>query len=101
MRARTWSVLGNHTINDGRLDAIDDVVACAGYKVAISANLYILLFDTFQRQGAAASVGCESPVHFQRIPSGGFQSSLLYRRLEFWSTVNHGSSLSICFSFEC
>ena len=50
----TGSVLSNHTINDGGFDSVDDVVACAGYKVSISANLYIFLFDTFQRQEAAA-----------------------------------------------
>jgi hypothetical protein len=44
---RTWSILGNHTINDGGFHAVDDVVACAGYEVAISTNFYIFLLESF------------------------------------------------------
>lgn len=40
----TGSVLSNHTVNDGGFDAVDDVVACAGYKVAVAANLYLVLW---------------------------------------------------------
>jgi len=42
-----WSILSNYTINDGGLDAVDDIVACAGNIVAISTNFYIFLFDSF------------------------------------------------------
>jgi len=54
-RARTWSILSNYTVNDGGLDAINDVVACAGNIVAISTNFYIFLFDSFSdlEQGRA------------------------------------------------
>lgn len=38
-----WSILSNYTVNDGGFHAIDDVVACAGYEVAISTNFYIFL----------------------------------------------------------
>lgn len=40
---RTWAVLGYHTINDGGFDAVHGVVACAGYQMTVSANLYIFL----------------------------------------------------------
>lgn len=46
-RAHTWSILSNHTVNDGGFHAVDDVVACAGYEVSISANFNIFLFESF------------------------------------------------------
>jgi hypothetical protein len=42
-----WSILSNYTVNDGSFDAVDDIIACAGYKVSISTYFYIFLFDSF------------------------------------------------------
>ena len=63
----TRSVLGNHTVNNSSLDVVDDVVACAGYKVAIAANFYIFLRDAF-------SISTRSAKHRQResYPSSVF-----------------------------
>lgn len=43
----TWSILGDHTVNDGSFDTVDDIVACARYVVAVTANLYFLLLKSF------------------------------------------------------
>lgn len=47
----TGTILGNHTVNDGGLDAVNDIIACAGYEMTISANFYILLLQRSQHWG--------------------------------------------------
>lgn len=40
---RTWTVLGNHTVNGGGFDTVHDVVACAGHEMTIAAYFYLFL----------------------------------------------------------
>jgi len=35
-----WSKLGDYTVNDSSLDAVDDVVACAGDIVTVGTYFY-------------------------------------------------------------
>lgn len=39
----TRAILGNNTVNSGSFYAVDDIIACTRYKMAISENLYIAL----------------------------------------------------------
>lgn len=52
-KGHTGTILGNHTVNDGGLDAIDDVVACSGYIMAIAADFYFVLYEKLQRLAMA------------------------------------------------
>ena len=41
---RTWAIFGDHIVNDGSFDTVYDIVARAGYKMAVGADLYFLLY---------------------------------------------------------
>lgn len=53
--APTRSILGNHTINEGGFNTVDDIVARTGYEMAISQNLNVLLDG--ERQASASEFG--------------------------------------------
>ena len=48
--SHTRSILGNNTIDGGSLDTVDDVVAQAGHKMAITDDSYIALDDDLSAQ---------------------------------------------------
>lgn len=39
----TRTILGNHFVNKGSLNTVDDEIACTGYEVAIATYLNVLL----------------------------------------------------------
>ena len=39
----TWTVLGDDTIDDRRLDTVDNIIAGARHEITVAEDLYIVL----------------------------------------------------------
>lgn len=57
---RTRAILSNDTADRGRLDTVNDVVACSGDQVTVAKDLHIFLGDSISALSSQSQKGDEA-----------------------------------------